>query len=71
MMGGTFLRQHNLIFDIDKNQVGFAHAICFQDDNQIKSEPIITVTDSLSALCNHTIRQLTAYPVVEDGSGWY
>lgn len=28
MMGGTLLRQHNLIFDIDNNQIGIAHASC-------------------------------------------
>jgi hypothetical protein len=35
LMGGTLLRQHNLIFDLDKNRVGIAHAICNDDPNQI------------------------------------
>jgi hypothetical protein len=35
MMGGTLIRQHNLVFDIDNNQVGFAHAVCNSDSNQV------------------------------------
>ena len=37
-MGGTFMRQNNVIFDVDKNRVGFARAQCNNDPNQIRSE---------------------------------
>lgn len=33
MMGGTILRQHNIIIDLDQNLVGFAHASCNNDTN--------------------------------------
>lgn len=35
MMGGTMLRQHNLIFDIENEAIGFAHAVCSDDPNQV------------------------------------
>jgi hypothetical protein len=28
MIGGTLLRQHNFVFDIDNSRVGIAHAVC-------------------------------------------
>lgn len=37
MLGGTFIREHNLIFDIENNQVGVVHAVCHVDPNQITS----------------------------------
>lgn len=33
MMGGTLLRQNNMIFDIDNNLVGIARAQCNEDPN--------------------------------------
>ena len=38
MMGGTFMRQHNIYFDVEKTRVGFAHATCSPDVNQVMSE---------------------------------
>ena len=38
MMGGTLIRQHNLIFDIENNRLGIAHSSCSADSNQVKSE---------------------------------
>lgn len=35
LMGGTLLRQNNVIFDIDNNKVAFARAACNEDPNQI------------------------------------
>lgn len=32
------MRQHNVIFDMDNNKVGFAHAACNKDPNQVLSE---------------------------------
>ena len=37
-MGGTFMRQNNVIFDIEANRVGWARARCNIDDNQILNE---------------------------------
>ena len=37
MLGGTILRQHNLVFDLQNNKVGFAHATCNTDANQVLS----------------------------------
>jgi len=37
MMGGTFMRQHNFIFDVDNGRLGIAHAACNHDPNQITS----------------------------------
>jgi hypothetical protein len=37
-LGGTLLRQHNILFDIENNKVGFARASCSHDPNQIISE---------------------------------
>jgi len=37
-MGGTFLRQHNVVFDVDNGQVGFARASCSYDVNQVYNE---------------------------------
>jgi hypothetical protein len=33
MMGGTLIRQHNFIFDIEANKLGIAHATCSDDPN--------------------------------------
>ena len=30
------MRQHNFVFDIDKNMVGIARATCNYDENQVK-----------------------------------
>ena len=38
MMGGTFLRQHNLLFETSRRRVGIAHATCAEDPNQILVE---------------------------------
>jgi len=38
MMGGTLIRQHNLIFDIEANKLGIAHATCSEDPYQILSD---------------------------------
>lgn len=65
MMGGTLIRQHNLIFDIDQNQVGFAHAVCNEDTNQLTSRSQMTSQQTwvlkenqteteAGTLCNHT-----------------
>jgi hypothetical protein len=35
LMGGTFMRQNNIIFDTEKEQLGFARASCSSDPNQI------------------------------------
>jgi hypothetical protein len=38
LMGGTFMRQNNFIFDVEKNTVGFVRAACNRDPNQIIDE---------------------------------
>jgi hypothetical protein len=38
LMGGTFMRQNNIIFDIEKERLGFARATCNSDPNQIANE---------------------------------
>jgi Xylanase inhibitor C-terminal len=38
LLGGTFMRQMNIIFDIEKEQLGFARATCNSDPNQIVNE---------------------------------
>eukprot|EP00347_Sterkiella_histriomuscorum_P008791 403343737 len=35
ILGGTFMRQKNFIFDVENNKVGIARASCNEDDNQI------------------------------------
>lgn len=37
LMGGTFMRQHNFIFDIDNMKLGLQHSQCHPDRNQIMS----------------------------------
>lgn len=37
IIGGTMMRQHNFIFDVEENKVGIARASCNSDFNQIKS----------------------------------
>ena len=38
MMGGTFMRQHNIYFDVENSKVGFARATCSEDVNQVMNE---------------------------------
>ena len=38
MMGGTFMRQHNIVFDVEDGKVGFARASCSEDLNQVRDE---------------------------------
>ena len=38
LMGGTFMRQYNYIFDVEKSQVGVARARCSDDPYQIVDE---------------------------------
>jgi hypothetical protein len=38
LIGGTMMRQHNFIFDIEANQVGIARAKCNEDYNQVLDE---------------------------------
>lgn len=35
LLGGTLMRQHNFVFDLERNLVGIAHAQCSNDSNQI------------------------------------
>lgn len=49
------MRQHNLIFDVEKNHLGIAHATCAHDPNQILERPSAQTTwvsDDLS--CDHS-----------------
>jgi len=38
LMGGTFMRQNNFIFDVEGNRIGVARASCNNDMNQIRNE---------------------------------
>ena len=38
IIGGTLMRQHNFVFDVDNNLVGIARATCNEDSNQVKHE---------------------------------
>lgn len=38
LMGGTFMRQNNWVFDVKNNQVGYARARCNDDPAFIESE---------------------------------
>ena len=38
IIGGTLMRQHNFIFDVDNQRVGIARASCNYDPNQIQTE---------------------------------
>ena len=33
LMGGTFMRQNNFIFDVETNKIGVARAACNEDPN--------------------------------------
>ena len=37
-MGGTFMRQHNFIFDVGAHKLGIARAKCNDDENWVESE---------------------------------
>ena len=37
MLGGTLMRQHAFVFDIEKRRVGISHATCSHNPNQITS----------------------------------
>jgi hypothetical protein len=34
-IGGTMMRQHNFVFDVEENMLGIARATCSEDPNQI------------------------------------
>lgn len=38
LLGGTFLRQNNYIFDIENSRIGVARASCNTDPNQIADQ---------------------------------
>ena len=38
IIGGTMMRQHNFVFDVDNQKLGIARATCSHDPNQVKSE---------------------------------
>jgi len=38
LMGGTFMRQHNFIFDVKTKKLGIARAQCNVDENWVASE---------------------------------
>ena len=38
LLGGSFMRQNNFIFDVENNKIGFARARCNDDPNFIESE---------------------------------
>jgi hypothetical protein len=43
VLGGTFMRQNNVIFDMNKDLLGFARAACNSDPSQIiDADDIIT-----------------------------
>ena len=49
------MRQHNLIFDIEKNQLGIAHATCAGDPNQMLEQASVQstwVSEDLN--CDHS-----------------
>lgn len=65
IIGGTLMRQHNFVFDIDNNLVGIARASCSHDPNQVKHEQELIIagqryaldpthTESLNEECDHT-----------------
>jgi hypothetical protein len=35
LLGGTFMRQNNIIFDVSRKRIGMARAACSSDPNQI------------------------------------
>ena len=45
LLGGTFMRQNNIIFDIEKERLGFARASCNDDPNQIVSKEEMTLQE--------------------------
>lgn len=38
LLGGTFMRQNNVIFDLQNNQLGFARAKCNSDPFQVRDK---------------------------------
>lgn len=65
IIGGTLMRQHNFVFDIDNQLVGIARASCSHDPNQVKHEQELIVagqryaldpthTESVNEECDHT-----------------
>ena len=38
LLGGTFMRQNNVIFDLHGDKLGFVRAKCNDDPNQVKDE---------------------------------
>ena len=64
LIGGTLMRQHNFVFDVDNLRMGVAHATCSEDPNQVKTEQELilagqryaldpTHTESLDEVCDH------------------
>ena len=64
IIGGTLMRQHNFVFDIDNQRMGVARATCSYDPNQVKTEQELilakqryaldpTHTESLHEKCDH------------------
>ena len=41
LMGGTFMRQHNFIFDVGRQKLGIARSQCNIDDNWVENEKIM------------------------------
>ena len=50
IIGGTLMRQHNFVFDVDNQVVGIAHATCSEDPNQVKSESDLILAGQQYAL---------------------
>ena len=52
IIGGTLMRQHNFVFDVDNNVVGMARASCSDDENQIKHEQELSLAGQKLNLAN-------------------
>ena len=50
IIGGTLMRQHNFVIDVDNQAVGIAHATCSEDPNQVKSETDLILAGQQYAL---------------------
>ena len=69
LIGGTLMRQHAFVFDIQNNNLGIARAKCNEDPNMILSEEELilygqryaldpTHTESLNIPCAHSFVDL-------------
>lgn len=73
MFGGTLMRQHAVIVDVDSNRMGFARATCASDPLQIMNEETLLSAHQFTALDAsyvETVEDAECDHKVDTGNWW-